>query len=124
MACAINPICICFGEIMSDNLTAVTDQSFDSEVISSDMPVIVDFWAEWCGPCKAIAPIFEEAATKLSGRAKFMKLDVSDNKETPAKYNIRGIPTLILFKDGQNVATHVGGDLSLDKLVSFVESNI
>ncbi len=80
---------------------AVTDSSFDSEVIKADLPVLIDFWAPWCGPCKAIGPVVEELATEYSGRLKVVKMNVDDNPQTPSKYGVRGIPNLILFKGGQ-----------------------
>jgi len=86
----------------------VTDQSFLSDVINSSEPVVVDFWAEWCGPCKMIAPALEEIATELQGKVKIAKLNVDENHETAIKYGVRSIPTLILFKDGAPAATQVG----------------
>ncbi len=90
------------------NLQAVSDASFESDVIESNVPVIVEFWAQWCGPCKALAPILEDVATKYTDKVKFLKLDVDSNPSTPPKFGVRGIPTLILFKDGQVAATQVG----------------
>ena len=86
---------------MSDNVQDVTDQSFDNEVLEADQPVLVDFWAAWCAPCRALAPTIGEIADEYKGRAKVVKLNVDDNIETSSKYNIRGIPTLLLFKEGQ-----------------------
>ena len=93
---------------MSNNISAISDNSFESEVVESKTPVLVDFWAQWCGPCKAIAPILEELALKFEGKLKITKLDVDQNPATPPKFGVRGIPTLILFKDGQVKATQVG----------------
>ena len=104
---------------MSDNITHVTDASFESEVLNSDLPVLVDFWAEWCGPCKMIAPVLDELAGELEGKLKICKVDVDANPDIPPKFGIRGIPTLILFKDGNAEATKVGA-LSKTQLTEFV----
>lgn len=108
---------------MSSHIHATTDALFETEVIESTIPVIVDFWAQWCGPCKALAPIIDEVSTKYTDQVKFVKLDVDQNPSTPPKFGVRGIPTLILFKNGQVVATHVGL-LSKADLAKFIDSHI
>ena len=108
---------------MSDNIQEVSDQTFESEVLQSGTPVLVDYWAEWCGPCKAIHPILEEIAGEYSGRVKIAKLNIDENPDTPPKYGIRGIPTLMLFKDGNVEATKVGA-LSKSQLTAFIDSNV
>jgi len=107
---------------MSASTKAVTDQSFEVDVLKSDKPVLVDYWAEWCGPCKMIGPIVEEAATQHADRLVVAKLNVDENPGTATRYHVRGIPTLMLFKGGQPVATHVGS-LSKAQLQAFVEAN-
>ncbi|HZS84183.1 MAG TPA: thioredoxin TrxA [Stellaceae bacterium] len=99
----------------------VTDSSFESEVLSASGPVLVDFWAEWCGPCKAIAPALEELADEMSGRVTIAKINIDENPQTPTKYNVRGIPTLILFKNGQVAAQKIGATTK-SKLHDWVES--
>ena len=101
----------------------VSDESFDSDVLNSDVPVLVDYWAEWCGPCKVIAPVLEEIAAEYDGKIKICKLDIDANEATPPKYGIRGIPTLMLFKNGNVEATKVGA-LSKSQLTAFLDSNI
>ena len=105
----------------SDAVVHVTDASFAGDVLASDIPVLVDFWAAWCGPCKMIAPILDDLADQFAGKIKVAKVDVDANKEIPGKFNIRGIPTLIIFKNGQVEATKVGA-LSKAQLVEFVNS--
>ena len=101
----------------------VTDETFEPEVLKSETPVLVDYWAEWCGPCKSIAPILDEVAKEYEGRLKIAKLNVDENQQTPAKFGIRGIPTLMLFKNGNVEATRVGA-LSKSQLTAFLDSNI
>ena len=106
---------------MSDNLVHVTDASFESDVLQSEVPALIDFWAAWCGPCKMIAPLLEELSNEYAGRIKVCKIDVDSNPETAAKFNVRGIPTLLVFKNGSIEATKVGA-LSKSQLVEFVDS--
>ena len=108
---------------MSDAILTLTDEEFESKVIKSKKPVLVDYWAEWCGPCKMIAPILEEVADEMSDKVLIGKLNVDENSQTPPKYGIRGIPTLMLFKDGKAVGTQVGAVSKAD-LIKFIEDNI
>jgi thioredoxin 1 len=108
---------------MSDSIVEVSDSSFDSQVLQADMPVLVDFWAPWCGPCKAIAPILDEVATEYQGKLIVAKINIDDNPESPVKYGVRGIPTLLLVKDGQVAATKVGA-LTKSQLTAFIDSNL
>ena len=107
---------------MSDNISAVTDATFEDDVLKSDVPVLVDFWAEWCGPCKMIAPILEEIAVEYDGKIRIAKLNIDENPATPPRYGIRGIPTLMLFKAGNVEATKVGA-VSKSQLSAFLDSN-
>ncbi len=107
----------------SQPIRHVTDESFDPEVLKSETPVLVDYWAEWCGPCKSIAPILDEVAREYEGRLKVAKLNVDENQVTPAKYLVRGIPTLMLFKNGNLEGTLVGAR-SKSQLTAFLDSNI
>ncbi len=108
---------------MSEHIVHVSDASFDAEVLNSDIPVLVDFWAEWCGPCKMIAPVLNEIADEYAGKIKVCKVDVDANPEVPPKFGIRGIPTLIIFKGGNAEATKVGA-LSKTQLTEFVEASV
>lgn len=108
---------------MSDNIVSISDNTFENEVIESNTPVLVDFWAQWCGPCKAIAPTLDDLAQKYVGKIKIAKIDVDQNPATPPKFGVRGIPTLILFKDGQVIATQVGM-ISKSDLISFIDTHI
>ena len=101
----------------------VTDDTFDPEVLKSDTPVLVDYWAEWCGPCKSIAPILDEVSKDYDGKLRVAKMNVDENRDVPSKYGIRGIPTLMLFKKGNVEATRVGA-LSKSQLTAFLDSNI
>ena len=108
---------------MSQHIHYVTDANFDTEVLQSTTPVLVDYWAEWCGPCKMIAPILDEIANEYGERLKVAKLNIDENQLTPPKYGIRGIPTLMLFKNGNIEATKVGA-LSKSQLTAFIDSHI
>lgn len=108
---------------MSDTVVQVQDGSFEQEVLKSEKPVLVDFWAEWCGPCKMIAPLLDEVANTYQEKLKIVKVDVDKNPSSPSKYGVRGIPTLFLFKNGVVAASHVGA-LSKSQLVSFLESHL
>ena len=108
---------------MSDAIIHVTDASFDADVLKSGTPVLVDFWAAWCGPCKMIAPILDEVAGAYEGKLQVAKMNVDENRDVPAKFGIRGIPTLMLFKDGQIAATKVGA-LSKAQLMAFIDEQL
>ncbi len=108
---------------MSENIVSLSDSSFEQDVLKSSIPVLVDYWAEWCGPCKLIAPLLDEVAAEYKGRIKVAKLNIDDNQDTPPKYGIRGIPTLMLFKAGAVEATKVGA-MSKSQLKAFIDQNI
>ena len=108
---------------MSEHIHYVTDESFEQEVLQSPLPVLVDYWADWCGPCKMIAPVLDEVAQEYAGRLKVAKLNIDENQATPPKYGIRGIPTLMIFKNGEVAATKVGA-LAKSQLAAFIDSHI
>ena len=108
---------------MSSKIVHISDDSFEAEVLNASGPVLIDYWAEWCGPCKMIAPILDELAEEYGERVKIAKLNIDDNPETPPKYGIRGIPTIMIFKDGNVEATKIGA-VSKSQLVEFIDSNI
>jgi thioredoxin 1 len=108
---------------MSEQIVHITDDTFEAEVLKADQPVLVDYWAEWCGPCRMIAPILDEIAGEYADRVKICKLNVDENQNTPPKYGIRGIPTLMLFRGGNVEATKVGA-LSKSQLVAFLDSSL
>ena len=109
--------------LVSEQIVHVTDDNFEAEVLKSSQPVLVDYWAEWCGPCKMIAPVLDEIAGEYEGKIKVAKLNIDDNPNTPPRYGIRGIPTLMLFKDGEVEATKVGA-VSKSQLTAFIDSNL
>lgn len=108
---------------MSENIVYLTDESFEAEVVNAEGPVLVDYWADWCGPCKMIAPILDEIAEEYKDKIKIAKLNIDENPSTPPKYGIRGIPTLMLFKGGNVEATKVGA-VSKSQLTAFIDSNV
>ncbi|WP_044561903.1 thioredoxin TrxA [Azospirillum sp. B4] len=108
---------------MSENTVKVTDSSFETDVLKASGPVLVDFWATWCGPCKMIAPALEDIAGELNGQLTVAKLDIDDNPNTPGKYGVRGVPTLMIFKDGQVAATKVGA-LPKSALADWIKANL
>jgi len=105
------------------NIIHLSDDTFQKEVIESGIPVLVDYWAEWCGPCKMIAPILDDLVSEYDGKLKIAKLNIDENPQTPTKFGIRGIPTLMIFKDGNPEATKVGA-LSKSQLTAFIDSTI
>ena len=108
---------------MVEHIVHISDESFEEEVLQSERPVLIDYWAEWCGPCKMIAPVLDEIATEYSDRLKVVKLNIDDNPQTPPKYGIRGIPTLMVFKNGQVEATKVGA-VSKAQLTAFIDDSL
>ncbi len=108
---------------MSEKIVYLSDDSFDSDVLQAEVPVLVDYWAEWCGPCKMIAPILDEIADEYDGRLTVAKLNIDDNANTPPKYGIRGIPTLMMFKGGEVASTQIGAT-SKGKLAEWIESGV
>jgi len=109
--------------VSNEHIVHTSDASFDNDIIKSDKPVLLDFWAEWCGPCKMIAPILDDVAREYQGRLKIAKLNIDENPQTPPKFGIRGIPTLILFKNGTVHAQKVGA-VSKSQLTAFLDSNL
>ena len=107
----------------SELIKHVSDASFEADVLQSAQPVLVDYWAEWCGPCKMIAPILDEVATAYNGKLQIAKMNVDENRDIPAKFGIRGIPTLMLFKDGQLAATKVGA-MTKSQMIAFVDQHL
>jgi thioredoxin 1 len=108
---------------VSESIIHVTDASFETEVLKSADPVLVDYWADWCGPCKMLAPVLDEIASEYAGKVKVAKLNIDENPGTPPRYGIRGIPTLMLFKDGEVEATKIGA-VSKSQLTAFIDSNL
>ena len=106
---------------MGNFTSAISDSNFQSDVLGSDQPVLVDFWAEWCGPCRVIAPTVDAVAEQFEGKAKVFKMDVDENINVPQRYGIRGLPTLILFKTGEEQERYVGGNISREKLAEMVQ---
>lgn len=107
----------------SQNIVAVTDDNFENEVMNAELPVLLDFWAEWCGPCKMIAPVLDEIAKTYNGRLKVAKINIDENASTPSKFGVRGIPTLMLFKNGELESTKVGA-MSKSQLTAFLDSHL
>jgi thioredoxin 1 len=108
---------------VSDHIVHISDSSFETDVVSADQPVLLDFWAEWCGPCKMIAPILDEMASEYQGRVTIAKINIDENPQTPQKFSVRGIPTLLLFKDGTVAAQKVGA-VSKSQLAAFLDENL
>ena len=107
---------------MSDHITSITDDTFEQEVLKSDVPVLVDYWAEWCGPCKAIGPVLEDVAPNYDGKVRIVKMNIDENPNTPPKYGIRSIPTLMLFENGAVKETKLGA-LSKNQLTDFLDGH-
>jgi thioredoxin 1 len=120
---AVSPFAQRKKVMASDLIKHVSDASFEADVLKSDKPVLVDYWAEWCGPCKMIAPILDEVSTSYRDKLQIAKMNVDENRDIPAKFGIRGIPTLMLFKDGQLAATKVGA-MSKAQLTAFIEQQL
>ena len=108
---------------MSNQIIHTSDATFEKDVLKAELPVLLDFWAPWCGPCKMIAPILDDIAAEFEGRLKVVKLNIDENEATPAKFGVRGIPTLMVFKNGENVATKVGA-LAKGQLTAFVNASL
>lgn len=108
---------------MSDHINNITDASFEQDVLQAQGPVLVDYWAEWCGPCKMIAPVLDEIAEEYAGKVKVCKLNIDENQATPPKFGVRGIPTLMLFKDGNVEASKVGA-MTKSQLAAFLDSHL
>lgn len=108
---------------MTETIIDITDDTFDQEVLDSEIPILVDYWAEWCGPCTMIAPMIDEIALEYAGKLKVAKLNIDENQETPKKYVVRGIPTLMIFKHGELAATKVGA-LSKSQLTAFIDQHV
>jgi thioredoxin 1 len=108
---------------VSDHIVHISDSSFETDVVGADQPVLLDFWAEWCGPCKMIAPILDEMASEYQGRVTIAKMNIDENPQTPQKFSVRGIPTLLLFKDGTVAAQKVGA-VSKSQLAAFLDENL
>ena len=108
---------------MSNNILNVTDSNFEDEVLKSEQPVVLDFWAEWCGPCKNIAPLLDELADEYKNKLVIAKINIDENQKTPAAYGVKGIPTLIMFKDGEVIATNIG-QATKSQLEAFFDTNI
>jgi thioredoxin 1 len=108
---------------VSDKITHTSDSAFQTEVLDSDTPVLLDFWAEWCGPCKSIAPVLDELAGEYEGKLKIVKINIDENQQTPRQYGVRGIPTLMIFKDGKVAGTQIGA-VGKGQLAKFIDTSI